>query len=539
VRWAAPLPLSRRRSNLGLCQIIGLRAAAQAGEMREERPMLKLARDEHNGSGPTRESGLDAPLLLRGKDCPASNGAVFERLSPITGEVVSRAAAATRSDAVAAVASAAAAFPKWSAAGPTERRARLLDAARLIESRVDLFATTMTAEIGATTAWAHINVELAASMLREAAAATTQIEGQVIPSDKPGMTAFALRQPVGVVLGMAPWNAPVILGVRALAMPLACGNTVILKTSEICPRTHRLVGESLCDAGLGDGVVNIVSNAPADASMIVETLIAQPAVRRVNFTGSTRVGRTIAEIAARYLKPALLELGGKAPLIVLDDADLDEAVQAAAFGAFMNQGQICMSTERIIVDESVASAFVEKLARKAATLIAGNPRDSSRPLGAVIGYEAVGRINSLLQDAVLKGARILAGGRANTTLMDATVLDHVTPAMRIYSEESFGPVVAVIRVNGVDEAIRVANDTEYGLASAVFGRDVKRAMDVALRIESGICHVNGPTVHDEAQMPFGGMKASGYGRFGGKAAIHEFTELRWITVSGEPGDYPI
>jgi acyl-CoA reductase-like NAD-dependent aldehyde dehydrogenase len=198
-----------------------------------------------------------------------------------------------------------------------------------------------------------------------------------------------------------------------------------------------------------------------------------------------------------------------------------------------------MSTERIVVDESVAATFVDMLAKKAATLVAGNPRDSMTPLGTIIGYEAVGRIDALVKDAVSKGARILTGGRANGTLMDATVLDHVTPAMRIYSEESFGPVVAVIRVRGVDEAVRVANDTEYGLSSAVFGRNVKRAMDVALRIESGICHVNGPTVHDEAQMPFGGMKASGYGRFGGKAAIQEFTELRWITVSSLPGHYPI
>jgi acyl-CoA reductase-like NAD-dependent aldehyde dehydrogenase len=457
----------------------------------------------------------------------------------MTGEVVSRAAAATPADAVAAVASAAAAFPKWSATGPSERRARLLDAAGIIESRAATFVTAMAEETGATAAWARFNVELAANMLREAAAATTQIAGEVIPSDRPGMTAIALRQPVGVVLGIAPWNAPVILGVRALAMPLVCGNTVILKASEICPRTHRLIGECLCDAGPDGGVVNVVSNAPADASLVVETLIAQPAVRRVNFTGSTRVGRLIAELAARYLKPALLELGGKAPLIVLDDADLDEAVRASAFGAFMNQGQICMSTERIVVDESVAAAFVDKLARKAATLVAGNPLDSNTPLGTIIGYEAVGRIDALIKDAVSKGARLLTGGRANGTLMDATVLDHVTPAMRIYSEESFGPVVAVIRVRGVDEAVRVANDTEYGLSSAVFGRDVKRAMDVALRIESGICHVNGPTVHDEAQMPFGGMKASGYGRFGGKAAVHEFTELRWITVSSQPGQYPI
>ena len=336
--------------------------------------MPMIARDRHDGAAPDAENMLDVPLLLQNKNLPASNGAFFERLSPMTGEVVSRAAAATPADAAAAVASAAAAFPKWSAVGPSERRARLVEAAAIIEGRADLFVTAMAEETGATASWSRFNVELAASMLREAGAATTQIAGEVILSDKPGMTAFALRQPVGVVLGMAPWNAPVILGVRALAMPLACGNTVILKASEICPRTHRLIGESLCDAGMDGGVVNIVSNAPADASIIVEALIAQPAVRRVNFTGSTRVGRMIAEVAARYLKPALLELGGKAPLIVLDDADLDEAVRAAAFGAFMNQGQICMSTERIIVDELVATAFVGMLARKAATLVAGNPQ---------------------------------------------------------------------------------------------------------------------------------------------------------------------
>jgi vanillin dehydrogenase len=501
--------------------------------------MPVAARDSHGGLGPDGADPLDVPLLFRNKNLPASDGVFFERLNPMTGDVVSRAAAATPADAVAAVASAASAFPKWAAVGPSERRTRLLEAAEIIERRVDVFVTAMAEENGATAGWARFNVELAASMLREAAAATTQVGGEVIPSDKPGMTAFGLRQPVGVVLGIAPWNAPVILGVRALAMPLACGNTVILKASEICPRTHRLIGECLCDAGLDGGVVNVVSNAPADAAKVVETLIAQPAVRRVNFTGSTRVGRMIAEVAARYLKPALLELGGKASLIVLDDADLDEAVRAAAFGAFMNQGQICMSTERIVVDESVAPAFVDRLARKAATLLAGNPLDSEMPLGTIIGYEAVGRIDALVKDAVSKGARLLTGGRANGTLMDATVLDHVTPAMRIYSEESFGPVVAVISVRGVDEAVRVANDTEYGLSSAVFGRDVKRAMDVALRIESGICHVNGPTVHDEAQMPFGGVKASGYGRFGGKAAIQEFTELRWITVSSLPGQYPI
>jgi len=481
----------------------------------------------------------DVALLISDRDQPAADGVVFERLNPITGNVATRAAAAGVADAQNAAAAAAAAFPTWSALGPSERRARLAAAAEALERRGPDFIAAMADETGATEAWGRFNVALAAAMMREAASLTTQVTGEVIASDRPGVAAFALRQPVGVVLGIAPWNAPVILGVRAIAAPLACGNTVVLKGSEICPHVHRLIGEACRDAGLGEGVVNVVSNAPADASRIVEALIAHPTVRRVNFTGSTRVGRQVAELAARHLKPALLELGGKAPLIVLDDADLEEAVAAAAFGAFMNQGQICMSTERLIVDESVADAFATRLAAKAATLVAGDPRKGRTPLGALVGFDAVERVLGLVRDAVAKGARLIAGGAANGVLMDATVLDNVTPAMRIYAEESFGPVAAIIRVDGVEEAVRVANDSEYGLAAAVFGRDLNRALSVARRLETGICHVNGPTVHDEAQAPFGGVKASGYGRFGGAAAIHEFTELRWITVANGPGRYPI
>jgi acyl-CoA reductase-like NAD-dependent aldehyde dehydrogenase len=484
-------------------------------------------------------SVYEVALLTHGDDAPAADGRVFERLNPITGAIATRASAATIEDARAAAASAAAAFPRWSGLSPSERRRRLAAAADEVERLGPEFQAAMADETGATEAWARFNVALAAAMLREAAAMITAVTGDIIPSDKPGQTAFALRQPVGVVLGLAPWNAPIILGVRALAMPLACGNTTVLKGSEICPRTHRLVGEVFQAAGCGDGVVNVVNNAPSDASPIVEALIAHPAVRRVNFTGSTRVGRQVAELAARYLKPALLELGGKAPFLVLDDADLDEAVAAAAFGAFMNQGQICMSTERLIVDQAVADPFARRLAAKAASLVAGDPREEKTPLGSIIGLEAVERVVRLVRDAVSKGARLIAGGRANGVLMDATVLDHVTPAMRIYSEESFGPVAAIIRVEGVEEAVRVANDSEYGLAAAVFGRDLSRALSVARRIESGICHINGPTVHDEAQMPFGGVKASGYGRFGGAAAIHEFTELRWVTINAGPGRYPI
>jgi len=482
---------------------------------------------------------LDTTLLIGDHSRAASDAGSFERRNPLTGDVASRAPAATLADAAAAASAAAAAFPAWSVLAPSARRAKLMQAATLLDARAGDFVTAMAEETGATEGWARFNVYLAAGMLREAAASTTRIGGEVIPSDKPGLMAMALRQPVGAVLGIAPWNAPVILGVRAVAMPLACGNTVILKASEMCPATHRLIGEVLQEAGMGGGVVNVISNAPADAARIVEALIAHPVVRRINFTGSTRVGRAVAELAARHLKPALLELGGKAPFVVLDDADLDEAVRAAAFGAFMNQGQICMSTERIVVDAAIADDFADKLGAKAATLVAGDPRRANTPLGSVIGLEAVERIDALVKDAVARGARIIAGGHARGTLMDATVLDHVTSAMRIYNEESFGPVVSIVRVNGVEEAVRVANDTEYGLSSAVFGRDITRAMAVARRIESGICHINGPTVHDEAQMPFGGVKASGYGRFGGTAAIAEFTELRWITIATQPGHFPI
>jgi benzaldehyde dehydrogenase (NAD) len=349
---------------------------------------------------------------------------------------------------------------------------------------------------------------------------------------------MGVRQPAGVVLGIAPWNAPVILAVRAIALPLACGNTVVLKGSEVSPATHGLIIEALQEAGLPKGVVNFVTNAPADAGAVVEAMIAHPAVRRVNFTGSTHVGRIIAQTCATHLKPAVLELGGKAPLLVLADADIDAAVDGAAFGAFANSGQICMSTERIIVDETIADAFVAKLAAKAASLPLGDPRKGPAVLGSVVDMRTVERCNHLIDDALTKGARLLCGGKADSTLMPATLLDHVTPDMLIYAEESFGPVKGIVRVSGDDAAVACANDNAYGLASAVFSRDVARAMNVARRIESGICHINGPTVHDEAQMPFGGVKASGFGRFGGRAGVAEFTELRWMTVQTTPRHYP-
>ncbi|MBV8617635.1 MAG: aldehyde dehydrogenase [Curvibacter sp.] len=480
----------------------------------------------------------ETQLLIAGQSVPAQQGATFERRNPLDGSVATRAAAASADDARRAVDAAAAAFPAWAALGPGERRALLNRAALALEARSADFARAMAEETGASGLWAGFNVHLAAGILQEAAALTTQVAGQLIPSDVPGSLAMAVRQPAGVVLGMAPWNAPVILAVRAIAVPLACGNTVVLKGSELCPATHGLIIAALQEAGLPPGVVNFVTNAPADAPEVVQALIAHPAVRRVNFTGSTHVGKIIAGHCAAHLKPVVLELGGKAPLLVLADADLEAAVNAAAFGAFANSGQICMSTERIIVDEAIADDFVARLAAKASSLPLGDPRQGPVVLGSVVDMATVQRCNRLIDDALAKGARLLCGGRADSTLMPATLLDHVTPAMAIYAEESFGPVKAIVRVQGDDAAVACANDNPYGLSSAVFSRDTARALRIAQRIESGICHVNGPTVHDEAQMPFGGVKGSGWGRFGGQAGIDAFTELRWVTLQTTPRHYP-
>ena len=480
---------------------------------------------------------MDIGFLIDGEERQSGSGASYERNDPFTGKLATRAAAANVADADAAVAAAAAAFKTWSRVGPGERRALLLKAADVMTSKVGEFTTLMIEETGGTAPWAGFNVMLASNMLREAAAMTTQIAGEIIPSDKPDTLAMGIRQPAGVCLGIAPWNAPVILGTRAIAMPIACGNTVVLKASESCPGIHRLIGQCLHEAGIPKGVINVITNDPRDAAAIVEALIANPAVRRVNFTGSTAVGKRIGELAGKHLKPALLELGGKAPLIVLDDADIDGAVNAAVFGAFMHQGQICMSTERIIVDEKIADLFVDKLAARAAQLPAGDPRGHV-VLGSLISTQAADKMEALIADALAKGATLRAGGKRTGTVVEATVLDNVTSNMRVYEEESFGPVKPIVRVNGEEEAIRVANDTEYGLSSAVFSRDVQRALAVAGRLESGICHINGPTVSDEAQMPFGGVKGSGFGRFGGKAAINEFTDLRWVTVEDSQQHYP-
>ena len=478
-------------------------------------------------------------LLIGGRWTGAAGGGTFEKTFPFTGEPVGMAAAAKREDARAAVEAAHAAFGEWSRSAPAMRREILLKAADILQSRAEDIAHTVTEETGGTFGWGMFNVQLASGMLREAGAQAYGLIGEVIPSDVPGKLAMGVRAPAGVVVAIAPWNAPVILSTRAVATPLAYANTVVLKASEECPRTHAAVVNALVDAGLPDGVINLITNDPADAADVVDELIAHPLTRRINFTGSTKIGRIIAEKAGKHLKRVLLELGGKAPMIVLPDADVDRAVKAANFGAFFHQGQICMSTERAIVDKSLIDAFSSKLADRASGMKVGDPREPDTVIGPLVNKAAIERVTELVNDAASKGAEILSGGEADGPCFPPTVVKGVTPDMRLYSEESFGPVLAVMAADSPEQAVQIANDTEYGLSAAVFGQDVPAALEIAQRIESGICHVNDTTVHDEPQMPFGGVKASGFGRFGGRAALEEFTELRWITVQETARQYPI
>ena len=318
---------------------------------------------------------MKTQLIINNEAVDASNGATFERLNSLTGNVVSQGAAATIDDANKAAETAAIAFKTWSETGPTERRALLLKAADILESKTNDIIQAMAAEVGASALWSGFNVMMAAGLFREAAGLTTQVQGETIPTDKPDTLSMTFRQPVGVVLSMAPWNGPVALAARAIAYPIAFGNTVVFRASEVSPKTHLLVCEALFEAGLPAGVLNVITHASEDAPQITEALIAHPAIRRINFTGSTRVGSIIAQQAAKHLKRCLLELGGKSPLVILDDANIDEAVRAAVFGCFLYQGQICMTTGRIIVDEKVADEFIEKFAAATAQLTMGNPAE--------------------------------------------------------------------------------------------------------------------------------------------------------------------
>jgi acyl-CoA reductase-like NAD-dependent aldehyde dehydrogenase len=477
--------------------------------------------------------------FIGGEWVDANGGGTFDDLDPFTGDVVARVASGGREDAQRAVEAAAAAFPAWSQAPPAERQRIFLKAADVLESRQDEVVSWLARETGATFGFAMFQMHFVPGLFRQAAGTAYAPVGQILPSDNPGTFAMGLRRPVGVVGAIAPWNAALILSARSITAPLVLGNTVVLKPSEESPYVGGLLwGEIFAEAGLPAGVLNVVTHGPGEAGPIGDELVENPHVRRINFTGSTATGRKLAEAAGRNLKRVVLELGGYNPLIVLSDADLEYAVNATAFGAFLHQGQICMSARRIIVEKPIADEFVEKLAAKTAGLKAGDPKEPDTIIGPLINERAVSMVKQRVDEAVSKGARVLAGGEAVGPCFQATLLGDVPADSEFAQHETFGPVAAVEVVADADEAVRRANATSYGLAAGILTSDPDRGLALAQQIESGIVHINDQPVGDEPQMPFGGVKDSGWGRFGSSAAVEEFTEHRWITVQSGTHPFP-
>jgi acyl-CoA reductase-like NAD-dependent aldehyde dehydrogenase len=481
----------------------------------------------------------EAQLFIGGEWVDAAEGRTFEDRDPFTGEVMATVPAGTREDARRAIEAAAAAFPGWSQTPPGERQLVFLKAADILEGRTEDVVDLLARETGAAFGFGMFQVNFVTGLLRQAAGIPYAPLGQVIPSDMPGKLALGIRKPVGVVGSIAPWNAALILSARSIAAPLALGNAVVLKPSEWSPVVGGLIwGEVFAEARLPEGVLNVITHAPGEAGPIGEELVEHAAVRRVNFTGSTATGRKIAEAAGRQLKRVVLELGGYNPLIILGDADLEYAVDAAAFGAFLHQGQICMSTRRILVERSIADELTERLAEKTRGLKAGNPKEHDTVIGPLISEQALETVRARVEDAVSRGAKVLAGGDATGPAYHATLLTDVPEDSVLAQEETFGPVAAIEVVDTAEDAIARANATPYGLTAAIITSDSERGFALAQQLESGIVHVNDQTVADEPQMPFGGVKDSGYGRFGGQAVIDEFTDLRWITVQSGTHPFP-
>ncbi|XXH00971.1 hypothetical protein Hte_007322 [Hypoxylon texense] len=484
-------------------------------------------------------SDLSEPqrLFINGSYCPSSDGATFSVSNPMTGVSIYECASSTVDDYSRAIDCASLAFNSWSRASPSARRLVFLKAADILESYLHSDAPAiLSSEVSATKSWIRVNILATVGILRETAGLVTHIKGEIVPADRPGTTILIEREPLGVVFAISPWNAPVNLTARAIATPLICGNTVVLKPSEFSPKSQHLVVRALHAAGLPPGCLNFLPVSPDRTPAVTEYAVKHSAVRHVNFTGSDRVGRIIAGWAATCLKRCVLELGGKAPVIILDDANLDDAVEAVVFGALANAGQICMSTERVLVHNSVAEKFKGALLRRTKSIRVGNhEEDPEISISGLFSAASAKRVQALLDGAVASGAKLLCGDIStsgpNETIMSPHVVDAVTPAMDIFHKESFGPLICLSPFETDEEAVSLANSTDFSLCAAVFSRDVMRALDIARRVRAGSCHINGPTVYIEATLPNGGTGgSSGYGRFGGIAGVYEFTEPKIISL---------
>ncbi len=466
--------------------------------------------------------------------------ATFADTNPLDGSLVAEVAAGGRAEAEAAVAAAARAFPAWSATGPGERQRLFLKAADITERRLEDAVSIMAREGGASRAFAAFQVKLSAAMLRQAASWGYLPFGDMMKSDVPGRTALVARKPLGVVAGFTPWNGAFYLAWRTFLLPMAFGNTTVIKPSEEAPISAGLFhAEILDEAGFPAGTFNVVTHAPGAAAAVADVFFEHPAVRCINFTGSDRTARVLGARAAQGLKRMVMELGGYNPMIILDDADLTEAVKAVIFGAFIHQGQVCMNTRKVYVARGVHDDFVAQLAARAATLKRGDPTDPSVIIGPLINAKAVTSTMASIKDAVDRGATVVTGNTVDGAIVAPTILTDVPPdaVCTTGRDETFGPLLVIEAFDDAEAALVKAQDTPYGLSAAIFTRDHARGLSMAQRFDTGIVHINAPTMASEASLPVGGVKDSGWGR-SGLYSVEDFTELRLTTVSTGPGMYP-
>lgn len=480
------------------------------------------------------DASYTVPLLINGSEVTSTT--TFPVTSPASHKQIWSASSASLDHVKAAASAAQTAFPTWAKMKPSARRDIFLKAADVFSKRAQEAGKYMEDETGATPAFSSgFNVPLTVEMFKDVAGRISSISGTIPTCAQDGTSALVVKEPYGVILGIAPWNAPYILGVRAVLYALAAGNTCILKGSELSPRCFWAIGSVLTEAGLPAGVLNVLYHRPEDAAQITTALIEHPAVKKINFTGSTTVGRIIAQTAGKCLKPVLMELGGKASSIVLDDADMNKAATQCALGAFLHSGQICMATERILVHKAVKAQFIEAFKGAAEAIFGGD-----KPAPILVQSAGVEKNKRLVSEAVKAGAKVVHGDHekdeahpetkeVSKTRMRPVIVDGVKKDMELFYTESFGPTVSIVEVESEEEAIKIANDTEYGLSGAVFTENLARGIRVARQIESGAVHINAMTVHDETNLPHGGAKMSGWGRFNGNWGLEEFLRLKTIT----------
>ncbi|MBN2466616.1 MAG: aldehyde dehydrogenase family protein [Deltaproteobacteria bacterium] len=473
-------------------------------------------------------------MFINGQWVDSVSGETFLDLNPATGAVFAEVPKGTAADADRAMAAAFAARKEWANWPAGKRAAILYRAAEQMKANRREFVDLLALEGGASFSKAMGETIYTADVFRTAGEECPRITGETIPSDF-NKLSLTLYRPKGVVVAISPWNFPLLLSARKVAYALAAGNTVVLKPSSETPVITLQLSRLFESLGLPPGVLNVITGP---GSVVGNALVEDDRAACITFTGDTATGRTVAQKAAAKLKKCTLELGGKDPLIILADADIDYAVNAAAFGAFMHQGQVCISVERIIIEAPLVDEFSRRLAAKAETLAVGDPAKAETIIGPLINDAQVQKVHAQVLDAMAAGATLLTGGTFKGRFYKPTVLTDVTQKMRIFREETFGPVAPIITVHDEHEALAVANNTTYGLSAGIITNDLQKGLFLAENLESGMVHINDSSIHDEPVCPFGGCKESGLGREGGRHSMEEMSELKWVTIQRGKRKFP-